>query len=218
MIIYEFKLNGFEFPSKLENSKANFRFFADLRYINEKGQFTVAQAVMPGLDTFWECDTDEKKELNYVRAGDTPKFDLEKIDDWEKLILLVRGKGVHSIRFTVMDVDREDAWDKLKKLVGNTIETAIGLFKGSITRNLPQNIAGPLDDPLGGAAEDMQSLIMKKIAGGDKVLFRKSVKLKDDGVVKKDGIRISGKGIGDDTYIIHVGLKKWETVGDFVYQ
>ena len=216
MAIYEFKLTNFMFPNRLKNNKANFRFIVDLRYINENDQFTTAQAVMPGLDTFWECDTGETEKLNYVRAGNASKFNLNAIDDWDELILLVKGNGIHSIRFTVMDVDREDAWDKFKKFVGNTVETAIGLFKGSITRNLPQDIANPLDDPLGGAAEDMQSLVMKKIAGGDKILFRKSVNLNKTKF--QQGVEIPGSGTGiEGDYTIGFSLSRGEKVDEFVY-
>ena len=134
---------------------------------------------MPSLDTFWECDTSRDEKPNYVRLktnGEVrSQFDMAAIDDWDKLILRVKGESVHSIQFKVIDVNREDAWDKVKSFLGGIIEAVIGKIKGVIpTGTLSASL---LSESLGGAANDIQSFLLKKLAGGDKVLFRGSAKL-----------------------------------------
>ena len=179
MPLFELVLKEFLFPKDLSNDKANFRFIVDLRFINENGQFITEHAVMPSLDTFWECDTGRTDRPNYVRNIDKDgnivnckyegnQFNMCAIDDWDKLILCVKGVSVHSIQFKVIDVDRKDAWDEVKNFLEGMIGTLIGKIKGGISGNLPS----PLPESLGGAADDLQSFLLKKLAGGDKVLFR----------------------------------------------
>ncbi len=197
MKTFELTLAKFLFPKDLSNGKANFRFVVDLRFINSKGQFTTEHAVMPSLDTFWECDTGRKDRPNYVRhsedKGCYSQFDMCAVDDWDRLILLVKGNSVHSIQFKVIDVDRKDAWDKVKNTLGGIVGAVIGKIKGVIPETLPLS----LPETLGGAADDVQSFLLKKLAGGDKVLFRGSRKFKDEDLpgdgASKD-LCISGKG------------------------
>ena len=181
MKTFELTLTKFLFPKDLSNGKANFRFVVDLRFINSKGQFTTEHAVMPSLDTFWECDTGREDRPNYVRYskdnGCYSQFnmcDKDIIDDWDRLILLVRGKSLHSIQFKVIDVDRKDAWDKVKNTLGGMVGAVIGKITGVVSEKLPLS----LPESLGGAADDVHSFLLKKLAGGDKVLFRGSHKFK----------------------------------------
>ena len=176
MSVFKIDLAGFEFPKDLPNDKANFRFVVDLRYTNEKGQFTTEHAVMPSLDTFWECDRSRSDKPNYVRKDESEsspgKFDMNpnRIDAWDKLVLLVNGQSVHSIQFKVFDVNRRDAWDKVKDFLRGAVEAVIGKLKGPIPADLPVG----LSESLGGAADDVQSFLLKKLAGGDNLLFRGS--------------------------------------------
>ncbi len=166
---FELELTGFKFPEKLPDKRANFRFVVDLRYIDEKNEFATEHAVMPSLDTFWECDTGRKDRPNYVRSDNGAAFDLKRIDPWDKLILRVKGKSLHSIQFKVIDVDRKDAWDTVKNVLGKVAETVIGKARGFILKKeLPFHTA------MGAAADDVQSFLLKKLAGGDKVLFKGS--------------------------------------------
>lgn len=166
---FELELTGFKFPEKLPDKRANFRFVVDLRYIDEKNEFATEHAVMPSLDTFWECDTGRGDRPNYVRSDNGAAFDLKEIDPWDKLILRVKGKSLHSIQFKVIDVDRKDAWDTVKNVLGKVAETVIGKARGFILRKeLPFHTA------MGAAADDVQSFLLKKLAGGDKVLFKGS--------------------------------------------
>ena len=178
---FELKLEEFRFPPQLENGQANFRFNVDLRFINDKDQYTTERAVMPSPDTFWECDKNKKNELNYVRAANDitedgitySQFDMKVLDEWDRLILLVNGKSLHSILFRVDDVDRKDIWDRVQNFGMKIFEVAIGKIKDTIPGNFP--LSSP--DSLGGIADDLQSFMIKKIAGGDKMLFRRSIKL-----------------------------------------
>ena len=207
MPLFELVLTEFLFPKALPDDKANFRFIVDLRFINEKGQFITEHAVMPSLDTFWECDTGRKDRPNYVRGKgvscNCSQFDMCSIDDWDKLILCVKGESVHSIQFKVIDVDRKDAWDKVKNFLDGMIGAVIGKIKGGIPGNLPF----PLPESLGGAADDLQSFLLKKLAGGDKVLFRGSDKLKIPENGKTTPFEVEGQGT-EGKYKIVGCLKK----------
>ena len=179
MSVFQIALTGFEFPSELDDSKANFRFVVDLRFINEKDQFIAEHAVMPSLDTFWECDTGKSDKPNYVRkvenGQDRNEFDMDKIDAWDRLVLIVKANQVHSIQFKVFDVNREDAWDKIKNFLKGVVEVLFGKVRGLVSSSLPAF----LGDSLGGATDDVQSFLLKKLAGGDKVLFRGSKALSE---------------------------------------
>ena len=118
---YELALTGFEFPRKLPRRKANFRFVADVRYVNGRGEHDTEHAVLPDLDRYWECDPERTGRPEYVRAEDRGKkgsFDMSRIDAWDRLVLLVRGDGIHSVQFKVLDVNRSDGWDRLRRALG----------------------------------------------------------------------------------------------------
>ena len=75
-------------------------------------------------------------------------------------------------------------------------------IKGVIPKDLPVSLPGSL----GGAADDLQSFLLKKLAGGDDVLFRGSAKLIAPGDEKEKGFTIpsgncSGCGTGGDYWI-----------------
>ena len=103
--IYELRLTGFSFPAVLPNDKANFRIVAEVRYVTPEGGFASDHAVLPGLDTFWECATDKAAEPNYVRADGAASFDMTKVDAWDALMLMFRATSVHSVKLTVFDVN-----------------------------------------------------------------------------------------------------------------
>jgi len=170
---HELTLTGFHFPEKLENSKAYFRFVVDLRYVGDDKKLLTEQAVMPSLDTFWECDTNRQDRPNYVRDREASKFHMQAIDPWDRLILRVQGDHLHAIQFKVFDIDRKDGWDKVKGFIGEVLKGVIGLAKAAIPQGLPLG----LGDTLGGATDDVKSFLLKKLAGGDNVLFRGSVQL-----------------------------------------
>ncbi len=207
MPLFELTLTQFLFPEDLPNKKANFRFVVDLRFIDDKGRFTTEHSVMPSLDTFWECSRKNEDAPNYVRqqqdiaidGTEYGQFNMEAIDDWDKLILHVKGSKLHSIQFKVLDVNREDAWDKVKPFLKGIVEAVIGKIKGVIPGNLPLS----LPESLGGAADDVQSFLLKKLAGGNDVLFRGSCKFEDLEDLITDGdpkeFKVEGHGTGNDT-------------------
>lgn len=199
--VFELNLTEFHFPKELDNDKANFRFIVDLRFTNEEGQFTTEQAVMPGLDTFWECHLGRDQNPNYVRGDDVTldgesygQFNMETINQWDPLILLVKGKSVHSIRFEVFDVKRKNAWDTLvdtlKEILKNTIGAAIGEMKGEIPEKMPLS----LSESLGGAADELEFFLLKKLANAkaEDLLFRGSTKL--EGLNGEDPRLVQGRG------------------------
>ena len=187
---FEFTLTRFAFPKDLENNKANFRFVVDLRFTKEtkekeEEEFATEKTVMPGLDTFWECDKGKSERSNYVRANtkqnEPAAFDEERIKQWDPLIFRVKGKSVHSIRFEVFDVNRKNAWDTigdvLNQIFKNTLGAAISKMKGEIPENMPLSFS----KSLGGAADELESFLLKKLANAnaEALLFRGSTPLQD---------------------------------------
>ena len=186
---YEFILTDFQFPARLPGRQANFRMVVDLRYVSRRGDHTEAHAVLPGLDTWWECDPERSEDPGYVRgarAGKRVALTMDAIPDWDRLILLVRGDGVHSIQFRVFDVDRADAWDRI---TGAFLEVVpVLLSKG---REAVPDLGGLVEAPLGSAAADLEAITVSRIAGGDRLLFRGSSRLTGSG-----SGRIGGRGVG----------------------
>jgi hypothetical protein len=191
---YELNLERFWFPSGLADNRANFRFVVDIRLVRS-GRFATDTAVLPGFDTWWECDQKKVQNPNYVRAeGNT--FDMQKIDDWQRLILLTRADSLHSVQVKVFDVDRPDAWDALRDAFGQIAQTVIG--RAPRLLDLPDLAA----DGFGAVEEDLRSTIVKRLAGGDRLLFRGSARLEEPGIV-----RITGPGTAGD-YTVHLRLEQ----------
>ncbi|WP_423908344.1 hypothetical protein [Candidatus Spongiihabitans sp.] len=175
-------LSSFTFPKDLDNKRANFRFVVDLRYTNEKGAFAVATAVMPGLDTWWECATNKSDKPNFVRKGDSSEFDINKIDEWDKVALRVKAQVLYQIQVKVIDVDRPNLWDKLSDAFGRVISSLFGTAKGKVG-GIP-TVGGAI----GSVLEDVQSRVAKMLAGGDKVLFKRGMNIEyldtDNNIIK----------------------------------
>jgi hypothetical protein len=167
MPTFELNLMGFKFPKNLDKDYANFRIIADLRYCALDGSMMTVQAVLPGLDTFWECDPTRARDPNYVRGRDSGEFatiDMQRVDAWDKLIWILPATKLHSIQFKVFDVNRSDGWDKVK--------TALT----SITSALFDDAKRLIPGVFGGATDDVKSFLLKKWAGGgDKILFKGSL-------------------------------------------
>ena len=186
MPTFTVKLKNFDFPEELDNKKANFRFIFDVRYVAEDGNFATEHAVMPSLDTFWECDKRKSGNPNFVRKDDdVPQFDMSKIDDWDRLAIRLTGQRIDSVQVKVIDVDRKDVFDKLTHVLGSVLESAMGTLKTRGASRIPQSRDGeglPLGvrQSLGSAADDVEALVLKKLAGGDDVLFRGSSQPDDE--------------------------------------
>ncbi len=196
---YELVLTSFRFPRKLPPRRANFRFVADVRYVNGRGEHATEHSVMPDLARHWECDPQRKSSPDFVRAPDSgasSSFDMERIDDWDRLILLVRGDGIHSIQLKVFDVNRPDAWDSLRRALGDVVRTVVGR-----TRAVLPEVAGLLSDSLGSAATDLESALITRLSAGDRLLFRGSSNLTDPGAYV-----IAGRGRGG-AYAIDLDLR-----------
>jgi hypothetical protein len=196
---FELRLAAFQFPAVLPNEKANFRIVVDIRYENPDGAFVTEHAVLPGLDTFWECAVDKANEPNYVRAANSASFDMSKVDEWDSLVLLFKGSRVHAINVSVLDVNRKDAWDSVKEQLGPVIETLVG----RAAKALP---VGPIGDALGAAADDVKAYALRKLAGGDKVLFKKSAPLAAVAPPGQLEQMLTGPGVGGK-YTVAVTLK-----------
>ena len=58
---FEVTLEGFRFSKGLPDRKSNFRFIVGLRFFDKDGNFNTVHAILPGLDTHWECAENNKK-------------------------------------------------------------------------------------------------------------------------------------------------------------
>ena len=171
MPVFELNLSGFKFPKNLDNDQANFRLVVDLRYVSVDGNLLTAQAILPGLDTYWECDRNRKQDPNYVRGrdeGDWGAIDMQRVDSWDKLIFMLPATSLHSIQFKVFDVNRTDGWDRIKH--------ALNSIAGSLFDETKRFIPGVF----GGATDDVKSFLLKKFAGGDSILHKGSLLFNTD--------------------------------------
>ena len=188
---YELSLAGFRFPKALAAKRSNFRFVADVRYVNGRGDFDTAHAVLPDLERWWECDPDRRADPSYVRGPDTGEFglfDMTAIDAWDRLVILVRGDGIHSVQFKVFDIDRPDFLDRVGGALGDVVGAVIGRQRFDF-----EDRAGVFAGAVGGAADDIESALLGRLAGGDRLLFRGSAQLSGPGEYVVSGIGEKGE-------------------------
>ena len=190
MATFTITLHAFSYPEDLPNRKANFRFLVAVRLQDANGSFVTEHAVMPSFDTFWECDKGKSGELHYVRDGNSPSLDMEQVDDWDKLVLRVSCKAVDSVQLTVIDVNRKDAWEKVKSVLGALAQVVLSNDNVKATLTQPRTATPTPIKPesLGSAASDIKTFTLRKLAGGNDVLFRRSGKVEDG------SISITGRG------------------------
>lgn len=196
------KLTDFTFPEKLASSKLDFRFIIDLRIIDAGGKFTETTVVLPGLDTYWECDTANDSHPYYVRENNTNKFNMNLVGQWGSLVFFGKVRAVHSVQIKVVDVERKDAWDVVKGVFRNVI----GLFFGKVEEKIPLEI-------FGSANSDLQSLAMRKVAGGSEVLFCKSWEWGLDISNSSNPAILKGQGVSGK-YEIHLNYERIERKED----
>ena len=189
--IYELSITGFRFPKALPGKRANFRFVADVRYVSGRGDFDTAHAVLPDLDRYWECDENRRAHPFYVRgpdAGEFATFDMTAIDAWDRLVVLVRGDGIHSVQLKVFDVDRPDFFDRLGGAVGDVVGAVIGRGRDAVDAE-----AGVAAGALGAAAADIESALLARLAGAEHLLFRGSARLSEAGDYVISGLGVKGE-------------------------
>ena len=89
----------------------------------------------------------------------------------------------------VIDVDRADVFDKLKGAMQGVLQAAIGTLRTRIASSNPIGVDLPTSarQSLGSAADDVEALALKKLAGGNDVLFRGSAS-------ENDSVTITGEG------------------------
>jgi hypothetical protein len=182
---FELTLDRFSFPDTLPDDRANFRFVVDVRMVRA-GKFATDTAVLPGFDTWWECDRRKPQHPHFVR-GDGGAFDMDRIDAWERLVLLTRADSIHSLQVKVFDVDRPDAWDTLRDAFGRIVQTVIGRAPRAL------DLGDLATDGFGAVEEDLRSSVVKRLAGGDRLLFRGSAPLEAPGMVEIGGAGVGGR-------------------------
>ena len=174
---FELTLEKFDFPDNLPEARSTFRFLIDIRYVDPNGEFATAHAVLPGLDTYWECEKEHKGEASYVRDDNASQIDMGKIDGWDKLIILLQAKELHSMQVKVFDIEKTGGFlDKLKEYSGMVVEALIGKAIPAATGAIPT----PPDfikGALGAATHDVEAFALAQLAGiraQNSLLFKKS--------------------------------------------
>lgn len=197
MPTFELTLEGFQFPESLEESRSTFRFLVDVRYIDTDGKYATAHAVLPGLDTHWECEKGQKDKPNFVRPDDlSAEFDMDKIDVWDRLIIRLRARDIDSLQVKVIDIEKGGGLlDKVKEYAGPLIQSFVGTMKpriGSVTEAVPAFA----QDVLGDAISDVESLALAKLAGmkGEEFLLFKRGKRRGDIPLADGAFSIEGRG------------------------
>jgi hypothetical protein len=182
---FEINLESFSFPAALADNRANFRFVVDVRLVRG-GRFATDTVVMPGFDTWWECDRKKSQHPHYVRLPDRPGLDMTRVDAWERLVVLTRADSLHSMQVKVFDVDRPDAWDTLRDAFGRVAQTVLGRAGAAAGAHA---LAA---EGFGALEEDLRSTIAKRLAGGDRLLYRGSARLGAPGPVTIGGPGVAG--------------------------
>ena len=166
---FKVSLAEFRFSKGLPGRKSNFRFIVGLRFFDKDGNFNTVHSILPGLDTHWECAKGNKEKPNYVRGSVEDgyvNFDMEAVGEWDSLIFMVKGIRLHSIQFKVFDVNREDAFEKLKGI----ITSLFAMGAKAVTGNIPPAFTPPMQ----GLTDDLRLAVMNEITREDDLLFRKS--------------------------------------------
>jgi hypothetical protein len=191
---FELNLERFWFPGTLGDNRSNFRLVVDVRMVRG-GKFATDTAVLPGFDTWWECDHKKMDHPNYVRAAGNA-LDMDQIDGWQRLILLTHADALHSVQVKVFDVDRPDAWDAFQHAFGEIAKTVFG--------RVPRALSLPdlASEAFGAVEGELRSTVVKRLAGGDRLLFRGSAPLAAPGIVEMRGRGVAGE------YSVHLRFEQ----------
>lgn len=182
---FELSLTDFTFPKALDEARSTFRFLFSVRYIDASDKFGTAHAVLPGLDSYWECEKEHKSDPHFVRKmpeTNPPSFDMKKIDAWDTLVFMLSAKRLHSIQVKVIDIEKEGGLlDKIKDYAGSLLHSFLGTVKSVATGAVPGAISFT-KETLGDAVSDVESLALAKLAGlrGQEFMLFKQSKLEKD--------------------------------------
>jgi len=204
---FELTFDKFDFPDTLPEARSTFRFLVDIRYIDPKGEFATAHAVLPGLDSYWECEKEHKGEASYVRDDNSSQIDMNKVDEWDKLIVMLQAKELHSLQIRVFDIEKSGGFlDKLKEYSGMVVEALIGKAVTAAKDAVP----GPPDfvkGAFGTATHDVEAFALAQLAGirgQDSLLFKKS---KNKGELTAQSVILRGEGT-KGLYEVGIKIKK----------
>jgi hypothetical protein len=188
---YEVRLTAFRFPRDLPGKRANFRMVAEVRYVSSRGEHDTHHAVLPDLERLWECDPARIADPQFARGEDEGSFaslDMAKVDEWDRLVMLVRAESVHSVQVKVFDIDRPNFFDRLGDALGDVVRAVLGRGKAGLP-----SAAGVFADALGNASDDIESALLTRLAGGDRLLFRGSARLTAPGDYRLTGAGEAGE-------------------------
>lgn len=209
MPTFELTLESFEFPESLDDARSTFRFLVDFRYVDADGAYTAAHAVLPGLDTYWECEKGHKDRPNFVRPDDlSARFDMEKIDVWDRLVIRLRAADIHSLQVKVIDIEKGGGLlDKIKEYATPLIQGFLAAAQPGIAK-FTESAPAFAQGALGAAVSDVEALALAKLAGmrGEEFLLFKRGKRREDMPPAGGKFSIEGRGF-KGTYKVGLNLK-----------
>jgi hypothetical protein len=208
MPTFELTLNDFTFPKTLPESRSTFRFLIDLRYIDSDGKFATTHAVLPGLDSYWECEKQHKGEANFVRHPTLPKLDMNSIDEWDRMIVMLKATSLHSLQIRVIDIEKTGGFlDKIKDYAGAIVEALIGKATSAVTGAVvPPTF---LKDVFGHAVHDVEAFALSQLAGAkrqDSLIFKKGLTTSDFPASPGGALSLKGSGTAGE-YQIDLNVK-----------
>jgi len=82
----------------------------------------------------------------------------------------------------VFDVNRPGTLDRIRRGLGEVLGALIGRARNSLP-----DVAGVFSDSLGSAATDLESALITRVAGADRLLYRGSARIPEPGAYAVEG-------------------------------
>lgn len=181
---YTVRLKALEFPTGLDGD-AKFRMVVDLRLIDPNGEFKETSAVLPGLESFWNCHNGDddwtyvgEKVNSYVS-----RLDIDKIGVWDTHIFRVRAQRLMAIRIRLYDAKGKGWWQRF----------------GDVWKAIPSAFLGQYTGAVEAGVSSMLSLGDNEV----KLLFQNSIALDKNMELSSKKYTFTGQG-EKDTYCIEV--------------
>lgn len=124
-----------------------------LRYLDSDGALTDTDEMMPGAGEkdYFECETDHKKDKNYVRSDDSASIDASKIiseDAKEVVFAGLKASSLLSLRVSIYDAEKDGFFDRFwTKAVKIAFGVGLEIFAGGIPITVGNLLTALKKDP-----------------------------------------------------------------------
>jgi len=148
-----FTLKEFTFPDGLDEARSTFRMRLTLRYLDNDGVLTDTDEMIPGAGEkdYFECETEHKKDKNYVRSDDSASIDVSKIiskDAKEVVFAGLKASSLLSLRVSIYDAEKDGFFDRFwTKAVKIAFGVGLEIFAGGIPITVGNLLTALKKDP-----------------------------------------------------------------------